>query len=68
MSTIANAKKGCGWQHPNERRGCLGCQHGFQETQGAGFCPPGWRCTLHGFYTHRNAICDRWTERKAGRA
>lgn len=65
MSSIDNAKKCAGWQHPNVRRGCINCMHGYQEAAGAGFCPPSWRCGLGGFFTHRHAICDQWQERKA---
>lgn len=65
MSSIENAKKGAGWQHPNERRGCISCQHGYQEAKGAGFCPPSWRCSRHNWFTHKFAICNKWEARKA---
>lgn len=64
MSGIANAKKCASWQPPNARRGCLNCRHGYQESAGAGFCPPSWRCRKHGFFTLRFAICDQWAELK----
>lgn len=68
MSTIENAKKLVNWQHPNRRRGCHLCKHGYQEVDRGGLCSPSWRCGLHGFYTHRHAICDDWSEIKVKRA
>ncbi|MDT3707454.1 MAG: hypothetical protein ROZ09_11550 [Thiobacillus sp.] len=65
--SIEDAKRSAGWQHPNSRRGCLSCRHGYQEAHGVGFCPPSWRCSQHGWFTHRHAICDAWAERKGVR-
>ncbi len=62
MSTIENAKKGCGWKHPNERASCRNCFHKQQESVAPGFCSPTTRCGKHGFYTKLYAICDDWKD------